>query len=190
MSRQPLPLVDSARTEFGFERTICSCAECTVNCEHMPGYLIPDDLVRIQNHLAPEDSLLTWAVRHLLASPGAKVMRRGRIFRIPTLVPARQDNGACHFLTSEKHCAIHAIAPFGCAFFDAHMTREQADERSCHGLQAILSAWLTGDLYAQVWQALAAVGQRASPPELCRQRIKEAWDQATRPPSYVSSITP
>ena len=33
------------RTEFGVPRTACGCEGCTSNCRHMPGYLIPADLV-------------------------------------------------------------------------------------------------------------------------------------------------
>jgi hypothetical protein len=39
--RRPLPLVDSTRVEFGFERTVCACDQCTGYCRHLPGYLVP-----------------------------------------------------------------------------------------------------------------------------------------------------
>lgn len=180
MSKYPLPLVDAARTEFGFARTVCACRECALNCRHIPGYLIPADLERIHQHLSPGEDLFAWAQQHLLASPGAKVLQRGTIFRIPTLVPARQPNGACTFLTAEGLCAIHPVAPFGCAFFDAHQPRTESDQRSLRGLQAVMAAWSTGDLYAQVWMTLDRAGLRAPAPEGCRQNLQRALDQEKR----------
>ena len=177
MSKHPLPLVDAARTEFGFCRTRCDCADCTRCCRHIPGYLVPADLERMHQHLAPGQDLLTWAREYLLASPGAVVMRRGRTFRIPTLVPAHRPDGACTFLTATGRCAIHPVAPFGCAFFDAHMPQAEADRRSQHGLRAVLHAWTTGDLYAYVWAALAADGFVAPAPEVARQQLCQAHDK-------------
>ncbi len=177
MTPHALPLVDPARTEFGFPRTVCACRDCTLNCRHLPGYLIPADLDRIQQHLAPGEDLFTWASQHLLASPGAKVMQEGRIFRIRTLVPARQATGACIFLTDENRCAIHAIAPYGCAFFDDHMAGSEADRRSSRGLEAVLEAWAGGGLYAQVWIALDHAGLHAPSPETCRQQMRQAGGQ-------------
>lgn len=175
MPQQPLPLVDPARTEFGFERTMCSCHECTLNCRHIPGYLIPADLDRIKHHLAPTD-WLHWTEQHLLASPGALVARDGMVFRIPTLVPARATSGACVLLTSDNRCAIHSVAPFGCAFFDTHMSTKEADRRSRHGLEDIYKAWVNGDEYGQVWLALDRAGLQTPSPETCRQQLKAALD--------------
>jgi Fe-S-cluster containining protein len=174
MTQHSLPVVDPARTEFGFQRTVCACRECTRNCQFIPGYLIPADLDRIRRHLTPDEDLDTWASRHLLASPGAKVLRAGRVFRIRTLVPARQADGACRFLTGGGRCAIHAVAPYGCSFFDSHMAAEEADRRSLRGLEAVLEAWNRGDLYAQLWTLLAQVGLRAPAPEIGRQRLRQA----------------
>lgn len=90
--------MSEARTTFGFNRTECACAECALNCRFIPGYLIPTDIAAIANHLGYEN-LLTFALENLLASPGATVMTNRELFQIPTLVPARQPNGACKFLT-------------------------------------------------------------------------------------------
>jgi hypothetical protein len=120
--------------------------------------------------------LLTWVRDCLLASPGALVARGGKVFRIPTLVPARRPDGACLFLTDDDRCAIHAVAPFGCAFFDVHQDTAEADERSTAGLRAVLADWLKDGPYAEVWQALAAAGLRAPPPEVGRALL-----QQTRP---------
>ena len=104
--------MSEARTTFGFPRTECACAECTLNCRFVPGYLIPTDLAAMTAHLGYR-SVLTFALENLLASPGATVMADGQVFQIPTLVPARQANGACKFLTPENRCAIHVVSPFG-----------------------------------------------------------------------------
>lgn len=160
---------------------MCSCAECVLNCQHIPGYLIPSDLDRIRQHLAPGDDLFTWARKYLLASPGARVLQGGRVFRIPTLVPARRLDGACTFLTTENRCRIHAVAPFGCAFFDSHQPATEADQRSSQGLRAVLDAWRRGDLYAQVWIALADAGLQAPAPESCREQLRQTREKHEPP---------
>jgi hypothetical protein len=176
MARRPLPVIDPYRTEFGFARTVCSCRECTLNCRHLPGYLIPADLERLHQQLAPDEDLTTWARRHLLASPGALVVRRGQVVRILTLVPARRPDGACTFLTDDDRCAVHAVAPFGCAFFDAHQSGAEADRRSTRGLQAVMEAWDAGDTYARLWVTLAGAGLAATPPEVARRQLRKALD--------------
>ena len=181
MQQQPLPLIDSVRIEFGFARTVCACAECVRNCLHMPGYLVPADLVRIQQHLAADKDLLLWARDSLLASPGAVVAQQGRAFRIPTLVPAQRPGSGCLFLTAEQRCRIHAVAPFGCAFFDVHQAAEEADRRSIRGLQAVLQAWQRCDLYAQVWVALHEAGLVAPAPEVARRRLRQTCAE-NKPP--------
>jgi Fe-S-cluster containining protein len=180
MSRQTLPVVDSARTEFGYYRTQCDCSECARSCRHIPGYLIPADLERIHRHLALDHDLLAWARDHLLASPGALVMRAGQVFRIPTLVPARQLGGACIFLTATGRCSIHAVSPFGCAFFDSHMSGSDADDRSQRGLHAVLDAWDAGAMYARLWLALAVENRVAPAPEVARQQLQRACDEQAR----------
>lgn len=174
-----LPVIDPARTEFGLARTVCACPDCSRNCRYIPGYLIPADLERIHHHLTPGQDLFAWAKHYLLASPGAKVMHKGQVFRIRTLVPARQPNGACTFLTTEGRCSIHAVAPYGCSFFDAHQLHTEADRRSLCGLQTIMEAWSKFDLYAHVWLMLNHAGLRATAPEICRQNLQQAWEHAS-----------
>jgi Fe-S-cluster containining protein len=174
MKRFPLPVLDPARTEFGFERTQCACAPCTANCYHIPGYLIPADLARIAAFHQPGREFISWAHRHLLASPGALVAQKGRLFRIPTLVPARRDDGACVFLTPEGSCRIHPVAPFACAFFDHHMSGTEADRRSARGLMEIARAFQSGTLYAQVWVMLHQAGLVAPAPEDARRHMRRA----------------
>jgi hypothetical protein len=99
-------------------------------------------------------------------------MQAGKVFRILTLVPARREDGACIFLTAESHCGIHAVAPYGCAFFDWDMDAAEADRRSAEGLRAILAAWFAGGRYAQVWAALHEAGLCAPAPEVGRQQLR------------------
>jgi hypothetical protein len=174
MTKQPLPLIDPGRTEFGYARSTCACADCAAGCRHLPGYLVPADLERLRDHLAPGEDLFAWARRSLLASPGALVARGEKVFSIPTLVPARRADGACLFLTEADRCAIHAAAPFGCAFFDVHQAAAEADARSAAGLRAVLADWLAGGPYAEVWRALDAAGLRAPPPEVGRALLRQA----------------
>jgi len=176
MAKHPLPMIDPDRREFGFGRTVCGCADCTRNCRFIPGYLIPADLQRILNQLAPGQDLFDWARQHLLASPGTQVMRGSNIFRIPTLVPARRADGACRFLTADNRCGIHAAAPYGCAYFDSHQSIAESDQRSKRRLQAVLEAWQNGDVYAQVWATLAEADLVAPPPEVCRVLMRQADD--------------
>jgi hypothetical protein len=177
MNRQSLPVVDPARSEFGFDRTQCACLECTRSCHHIPGYLVPADLDRVRRFLTPDQDLWAWTKQNLLASPGAIVMSRGQTFRIPTLVPARRPDGACVFLTDASQCAVHSVSPFGCAFFDSHMTHFEADRRSKRGLQAVLEAWDASGLYAHLWVALAGDGLVAPSPELARQQLRQACNE-------------
>ena len=80
------------RTEFGVPRTHCSCKTCKLNCLVMPGCLIPSDLDRM---IPRTTDPFRWAESNLLASPGAVAMKNGKLFRIPTLVPATKADGSC-----------------------------------------------------------------------------------------------
>jgi hypothetical protein len=35
------------RTELGFERTVCDCSACKINCKFIPGFLLPSDIRQI-----------------------------------------------------------------------------------------------------------------------------------------------
>ena len=170
------------RITFGFARTTCACEECVLNCRFIPGYLLPADLGAIASHLGYEN-LLTFALENLLASPGATVMAQGQILQIPTLVPQRQPNGACKFLTAENRCAIHAVSPYGCSHFDVHQSHTEADTRSLAGLQAIAREWKTGGLYARLWTILHEM-KRVSPSALeSRTQLQQALLQTPVLPS-------
>jgi Fe-S-cluster containining protein len=161
------------RSEFGFERTVCACAECVINCHFIPGYLIPADLERVAARLGYDDPI-EFAVNNLLASPGATVLDGGRVRQIPTLVPARREDGSCLFLDGQNRCTVHDVSPFGCAFFDVHQSKEESDRRSSYGLAQIDLAWRGGHLYAQLWLLLEMLGLMAPPPAAARARMNAA----------------
>jgi Fe-S-cluster containining protein len=162
------------RTEFGFKRIECACSECLRNCYALPGYLIPADLRRIADYLGEED-IVRFALENLLASPGALVVANGEIFAIPTIVPARRPDGACRFLKNDL-CSIHAVNPFGCAFFSSEQTKEQSDAISARGLMEIMKSWRQGDLYARLWARLYEAGCIAPSPLEARARMKDSID--------------
>jgi hypothetical protein len=134
------------RSEFGFERTECGCAACSMFCRLKPGYLVPGDLERL---IPPGHDPVVWAKVHLrarLVQPGG----------LPSLVPARQSNGPCHWLESGK-CAVWRNSPYGCAFF-GHLTEEEAQARNQAGRAARQEAFERNALYAQIWHALKDAG--------------------------------
>lgn len=161
------------RTEFGFDRTECACLECAINCQFIPGYLIPDDLKHIARYLGCKD-LIDFAMENLLASPGATVLDRGQVRQIPTLVPARRGDGACKFLDTNNRCTIHEVSPFGCAFFDAHQSKAESDYRSGSGLVQIDRAWQEDHVYARLWLLLEALGKIGPSPVAARARLQQA----------------
>ena len=160
------------RTEFGFKRIVCDCSACGRFCLAMPGHLVPSDIKRIAERLNEPD-IVRFAFDNLLASPGAIVIANGDYKTIPTLVPARKPDGSCRFLKSGR-CEIHAEAPYGCSFFSAEQTKEEADAISARGLQEIAKAWRCGDLYAQLWLMLYQAGHVAPSPIESRARMRAA----------------
>lgn len=163
------------RQEFGLARTICDCRLCVTNCHFIPGYLIPDDLARISAKVGVEN-VLEFALANLLASPGATVITYGgEQHQIPTLVPARRADGACKFLSAENRCTIHEVAPFACAFFDVHQSREESDRGSIQGLMAIDAEWRDPtSTYSLLWLMLDAAGLKAPAPMVARAKMRAA----------------
>lgn len=157
------------RTEFGENRSICSCDECVTNCKFIPGCLIPSDLDRIEKHLGGR-SLEAWAESALLASMGATVMVNGQIINIPTLVPNRKADGSCIFLSHDNRCQIWEISPFGCAFF-GHQTDEEADRMMRKGLEAIARSFALDTKYAMLWKHLYELGKLAPSPTDSRRKM-------------------
>jgi Fe-S-cluster containining protein len=100
---------------------------------------------------------------------------QGQPFRIPTIVPARQEDGSCVFYAGGL-CSIHDIAPYGCAFFDNHMGDTEANHRSGIGLSAILADGCGG--YGVLWQHLWDCGLRVPGPEVSRRKMDEEGDTA------------
>ena len=84
------------RIFMGHWRTICNCDLCAINCRFIPGYLLPEDLDYIATFLGYSE-VFKLAEKNLLASPGAIVIKDGRLCRIHTLVPARNDSGCVSF---------------------------------------------------------------------------------------------
>jgi hypothetical protein len=82
-----------------------------------------------------------WAEEHLRA-----IVDKG----YPTLVPARGMNGHCHWLFAGR-CAVHPVAPYSCAFFDAHMAEAEIDRRSAATIQARREDAAANGLYFRVW---------------------------------------
>jgi hypothetical protein len=89
-------------------------------------------------------------------------------------VPARKAESGCIFLTADGRCGIHAVAPFGCAYFDHYQIRSEADRRSLRGLEAVAAAWGEEAMYAQVWLALDGAGLNAPEPEQCRVQMRNS----------------
>lgn len=163
------------REEFGFKRTTCDCRECTINCEYVPGYLVPADLNRIQAYVGGPKKIVAWARTRLLASPGAIVRRvGGEPFRIPTIVPARQLNGHCIWLENSR-CSIHPVSPFGCAFADSHMSDEEGMKVSGAGLRDILRDFNRAGPYSSLWKTLAHLGLHAPDLVHAREAMRIAW---------------
>ena len=137
------------REQFGFRRTECACAFCQLPCRHIPGSLDVSDLARL---CPPGLDVFRWAEEHLRALADRPV---------PTLVPARQANGACHWLFHGQ-CAVHENAPYSCAFFDSHMTAAEATRRSAATLQARKDDAAREGLYYRVWRHLYRKGLTAT----------------------------
>ena len=161
------------RTEFGFTRTECACDQCVACCENLPSYLVPSDIEVIAGYLGYDDPI-QFAMENLLASPGAIVSVGEKLARIPTLVPQRKPDQTCKFLDADKRCAIHAVSPFGCQYFDHRMSQHEANLRSSYGLQAIAREWMTGGLYARIWTLLHTAGLVAPCPIAGRSRLRKA----------------
>ncbi len=75
----------------------------------------------------------------------------------PTLVPARNDFGHCHWYF-EGRCAVHENAPYSCAFFDAHLSDEEVNRRAAATIQACKDDATANGLYHRVWLHLRRRG--------------------------------
>ena len=114
-------------TPHSFNRTTCACVDCTKCCKRQPGPLAPGDYEKIQHHLRATDNEMK---SMFVASPGAIIRdESGKLSRVGSITPKRHRS-RCVFLDENDRCKIHNVAPFGCAFFDTHMSREAALPRS------------------------------------------------------------
>ena len=118
-----------------FKRTVCGCRQCIDCCRH-PGPLHPDDVARIAKVLPGEN-----VMDYLCASPGALVRNTdtGHEFSVGTITP-KTVRGRCVFLTPDEKCSIHAVSPFGCAYFDMHMRPSEGQRRDLWLYRAIQSS--------------------------------------------------
>lgn len=133
--------------EFAFERTVCECRKCKIWCEHMPGYLVPSDLAR----LIPVDAdPMVWAEQHLRASQGYIGFTSAGLVSIPSLVPAKKEDGHCHWYEGGR-CGVHDRSPFGCAYIDQDMTTREAERRNDAGREARRQAFDQQSLYSRIW---------------------------------------
>lgn len=119
-------------SELPFKRTVCACDKCKACCTRQPGFLIPSDVKRIEAFLGVPVEPLLWASRGALV----KDTQTNRAFAVPTITP-RMKRGRCVFLDAKGKCSIHAVAPYGCAFFDTHMLGSLAQPRSMWGLKQV-----------------------------------------------------
>ncbi len=75
----------------------------------------------------------------LIALAVPPVSQAGRRYRIGTITPrmVRTSTGrACTFLDQAGRCTVHPVAPFGCAYFDTHMGRDEGQRRGNYLAQA------------------------------------------------------
>jgi Fe-S-cluster containining protein len=163
------------RTQFGFTRSVCACRACTLNCEHIPGSLVPDDVERMAKALGYTD-VAKFARENLLASKGAKVMNLNtrEVYYIPTIVPQVKADGSCKFLTADKKCSIHEVAPWGCAFFDVHEDDGTAHHKSAVSLRVIQENHQREGDYSLLWFYLLSLGLKAPPLEEQRANLHRA----------------
>ena len=181
--------VDPSRQALSFVATKCACSNCAVNCKFIPGYLIPEDLQHLWNRVEPELPYEEFAKKYLLASPGALVgTADGQVGRIPMIVPARKPEGGCVFLTEDNKCSIHESAPFGCRFFDAHMSDAEADRRSMAGLMEILKDNKTRGTYKTTWDLLNDAKLCAPSAADSRKAMQEYIEGSLKLPCAMESL--
>src|SRR5205823_3513112 len=97
-----------------------------------------------------------------------------------------------HWLFEGK-CAVHENSPFGCAFFDVHMTPEEAKRRQDATIKARRRDAATGGLYHRVWLHLHRLGLVARPADhaALHEEIRALHRHADRRSSNViESATP
>jgi len=150
-----------------FERTKCCCERCIVGCRTMPGSLAPGDIERILHYVSPPDPW-KFVEENFLASDGFKILANTpdgvKTLAVPTIVPAKDDDGRCVFLSPGDRCIIHPVSPFGCAYYDTHMVYEEAENRSLFSVAAVVDdSHATAVSYRVYIAALREQGKIATP---------------------------
>jgi Fe-S-cluster containining protein len=130
----------SPKLQHDFERSTCACEHCVACCKRQPGSLIDGDFERIVEFTAKKQNwsfevALEWVKKHLWASPGALVMTQDGLHRVGSITP-QMRKGKCVFLDDNDRCTIHAVSPFGCAYYSTHMPAGQAQERSVFAVRS------------------------------------------------------
>lgn len=134
---QPYILLQCTYMKAPFKPTSCACYEDRANCTRQPGCLLPGQLQTIMDHLG---EAVADAAKYFWNSPGMVLSRAGQLFRVRTITP-RYENGRCVFFTKDSRCAIHSVAPFGCRYFDVHMSRKAANKRVMWGTHQIIDSY-------------------------------------------------
>lgn len=142
-------------------RTVCGCGDCVRHCHERPGFLEPDDLPAIAAHLGI--TVRELVAQHLEAGLGmllARISDDGReceaYMGLPTIRP-RSEAGRCHWLTTDDGCVVHAVAPFGCRYFDEHMPADEADRRARIGAERIYAGLLNDPEFRGIVALLGCV---------------------------------
>ena len=174
-----------------YDRTECACRKCTLPCLHMPGALIPEDLMPMMEACLPGrdawrvnndwTAMECWAATYLQASEGGKVLVRGNIIKIPTIVP-RAGLAGCMFLDLDNRCSLHEVSPFGCSHFSVCTDSPTWQRRSMAYQQRVLWEWENNPdgLYVQLWLFLEEIGNVAEPTADRRGRFSAALKQIER----------
>lgn len=137
------------------ERTICGCGECSSHCHRAPGYTLPGEIAQIAEYLGKEN-VEQFTEEYFVASKRTRVLIGQDQYIIPTLSP-RMENGHCVFLNDAGECSIHAVSPYGCAYFDAHQPQAEAYRNSRAGLNYLvhcLENTEEGAEYINTWDKL------------------------------------
>jgi Fe-S-cluster containining protein len=149
----------------------------------MPGYLLPRDLEGYLGVLIPREGVSTamWLTVNraddLLASSGTLIKmidkRTGAITeaRIPTLVPASNNDGSCVHYRDGK-CGVHKHSPTGCKMFNACAEDREADKQEEVAKEyqmQLMRTWISHanggaseeeEFYCRLWQILWDEGKR------------------------------
>jgi len=130
-----------------FKPTSCSCKSDQDNCKSQPGYLLPGQIAEILIYLG---ATIADAGKFFWNSPGMVLGNSvtGNTWRLRTITP-RWSDGACVFF-KKGTCTIHSVAPFGCRYFDIHMSIEEGQRRSMWGAKQVYD----NDEYAKHRDAL------------------------------------